>query len=84
MNIFYFSSRGYILTPNIYFHQTFGKLLFAFTDLAIGEIIRRILLIYFKEKKGEHILEKNILLYVSIWLLNPISINVSTRGKLFH
>lgn len=71
-NIFFSLFRAYMLLPGIYFHPIFGKLLFAIADIAIGELLRKILSLKDKNKDND--------LLVAAWYFNPISINVSTRG----
>jgi len=73
---------AYILTPNIFIHESFGKVLFAITDLAIGYFLQKILnLILPRKDKEKPVDERTMMLYISIWLFNPIAINVSTRGN---
>ena len=53
----------------------FGKLLFAAGDIATGWFIMRILV----EKKGMSM--ERALKFTSLWLLNPMVANISTRGS---
>lgn len=56
----------------LWFH--FGKALFALSDLLAGWLILRIL-----KRKGLE--EQRALKYASVWLLNPMVANISTRGS---
>jgi len=67
---------AWILLPTtwggLWFH--FGKALFALSDLIAGWLILTLL-----EKRG---LDKQYALkYASVWLLNPMVANISTRGS---
>ncbi|KAK3715085.1 GPI mannosyltransferase 1 [Vermiconidia calcicola] len=53
----------------------FGKLLFAAGDIATGWLIMRILV----KRKGMSV--QQALKYASLWLLNPMVANISTRGS---
>ena len=61
-----------IMTPNIFFNEHFGKILFIILDILCGIIINKI---NFKES----IRVKNIMLI--IWFFNPLTIALSTRGS---
>ncbi|CAD6241943.1 GSCOCG00009387001-RA-CDS [Cotesia congregata] len=63
-----------ILSPNIFLHNDFGKLLFSFTDIIAGVLIKIIL---FKGKCNNRIGELSAL----SWLYNPMTIVISTRGN---
>ncbi|XP_044574530.1 GPI mannosyltransferase 1 [Cotesia glomerata] len=63
-----------ILSPNIFLHNDFGKLLFSFTDIIAGVLIKIIL---FKGKCNNRIGE----LCALSWLYNPMTIVISTRGN---
>jgi GPI mannosyltransferase 1 subunit M len=65
---------AYILTPNITIHPSFGKYIFVMADLLVGYLLYLIITL----KTGE---EKNAGWMVGLWLLNPFSVNVSTRGN---
>lgn len=58
---------AYILLPNALFFP-FGKLLFLLSDLLVGKVIERLI-------------GRNGRSYAAGWLLNPLVINVSTRGS---
>lgn len=63
-----------LLSPNIYFFYSFGKLVFIACDVFCGVLIRQILLM-----RG---IDNNFsLLCCSIWLLNPVTATVSSRGN---
>lgn len=61
-----------LLIPNIMLHNCWGKLLFSVFDLGIAIVIRKIV------EKSHSSLE-NISAY--LWLYNPVSIIISTRGN---
>lgn len=65
---------AYILIPNILVFQCWGKVLFSIADLAVGRCLQSIL-----TRNG--LSSGAALGYASLWLLNPLSINVSTRGS---
>lgn len=58
---------AYFLLPNNYFFP-FGKLLFLLSDLVVGKVIEKL-----TGTNGRY--------YAAGWLLNPLVINVSTRGS---
>ncbi|KAA6404281.1 MAG: putative GPI mannosyltransferase 1 [Streblomastix strix] len=69
---------SYLMIPNVLFNIAFGKIVFCALDLACGWFIYLIL----KEDPLKLRLNSNeILLNTSLWLFNPIVINVSTRGS---
>lgn len=61
-----------LLTPNIFLHNCWGKLLFSVFDLAIALVIRKI-------TSKSHPSLCNTCAY--LWLYNPLSIVISTRGN---
>ena len=63
-----------LLTPNHYLFFAFGKLLFVLCDLVCSWIIYEILSL-----RG--VTEKGRLLACSLWLLNPLTATVSSRGN---
>ena len=67
---------AWILLPTswggLWFH--FGKALFALSDLTAGWLILRLL-------KRAGLQEQQALKYASVWLLNPMVANISTRGS---
>ncbi|KAM9988078.1 hypothetical protein ACTFIZ_003426 [Dictyostelium cf. discoideum] len=67
---------AYLLVPNILIHPAFGKLLFVICDMIIAYLLKGILLERFPK-----ITSRTLLICLASWLLNPFSINVSTRGN---
>ena len=65
---------AWLLTPNIYLHHCFGKLLFIVCDLLAGCLIYELLM-------KQECAAKTALLCAQIWLLNPLTMVVSTRGN---
>jgi phosphatidylinositol glycan class M len=66
------------MLPNLFIHEAFGKFLLGGFDLLCGYIIYQILQ---KDLLGLKLTAKQILTYTSLWLFNPIVINISTRGN---
>jgi len=70
------------MVPNVLIHRTFGKLFFVALDILIGWLIGRIAQQIKRDEPGER--ERDDVkdfVWEAIWLFNPISINVSTRGN---
>ncbi|KAG0344927.1 hypothetical protein BG004_004084 [Podila humilis] len=65
---------AWMLTPNIYLNESFGKWVFTLANLLIGVLIQKILLLRGME-------ESRAVKYNAIWLLNPMVANISTRGN---
>lgn len=65
---------AYLLVPNVVMHRCWGKFLFSVADLVVGKCLQLILI-----RNGFS--PGASLKYASLWLLNPLSINVSTRGS---
>lgn len=65
---------AFLLLPNVIVHRCWGKILFSFADLVVGKCLQSILV-----RNG--LSPGRALQYASLWLLNPLSINVSTRGS---
>ena len=63
-----------LLTPNIWLHGSFGKLVFSGADLAVGAQVRAILL-------HRRVPPRLALRCACVWLFNPLVLNVSTRGN---
>ncbi|CAM9263897.1 unnamed protein product [Chrysoparadoxa australica] len=64
---------AWLMLPNVWLHPASGKLLFTAADLAAGLSIQSIL-------TEEGLPPSHALTYACCWLLNPVVINVSTRG----
>ena len=62
------------LIPNVLVHPLWGKCLFASGDLLAGWLIKRIL-----ERRGCE--EKACATAMAVWLFNPFTVTVSTRGS---
>eukprot|EP00039_Didymoeca_costata_P026307 m.15610 g.15610 ORF g.15610 m.15610 type:complete len:390 (-) comp5441_c0_seq2:32-1201(-) len=62
------------LSPNIYWYKSFGKLLFVIGDIWTGVLI-------FKLLRERHLSERLASLSACIWLFNPLTLTVSTRGN---
>ncbi|XP_010520467.1 PREDICTED: GPI mannosyltransferase 1 [Tarenaya hassleriana] len=63
-----------LLIPNSIFHRSWGKILFSASDLLVGLFIRAIL----KQRK----VPEEICTYsVMVWLLNPFTFTIGTRGN---
>ena len=65
---------AFLLVPNHFLLFSFGKLLFIFSDMLVGWLIREILRL-----KG--VKQHQRLLSVMVWLLNPLTATVSARGN---
>ena len=63
-----------LLTPNLFIHPAFGKLLFAAVDLIVGLQLHAIL----RLRKVPPPIARRCM---AAWLFNPLSLNVSTRGN---
>jgi phosphatidylinositol glycan class M len=64
-----------LLIPNVLVHPTFGKILFALSDLLVGGLLYSMLV-----RRGSTPAKAS--LYVgALWLLNPMVANISTRGS---
>jgi len=66
---------AYLVLPNLFLHQAWGKLVFCLFDLVVGALIEDVMV------KAYGASGKSALAAASMWLLNPLSINVSTRGN---
>ncbi|GAA99489.1 glycosyltransferase family 50 protein [Mixia osmundae IAM 14324] len=65
-----------LLTPNVWLHEAWGKSLFALADLGVACILERLL-----KKKALLSQHKRRWLLNAVWWLNPIAMNISTRGS---
>ncbi|KAE9000913.1 GPI mannosyltransferase 1 [Phytophthora rubi] len=65
---------AFMLLPNIYVHQVFGKLLFVACDLLVGYVLYRIL-------RLRGLPDQNAVNFCCVWLFHPFSVNISTRGN---
>lgn len=64
-----------MLLPNVSFHAMFGKVLFVLFDILVGLMLYEIL-------RRRAIDESLATFSVAVgWLLNPLVINISTRGN---
>jgi len=66
---------AYIMIPNIVWHHGFGKILFCISDLLVAMMIKKILNLTTELEKSK------INILAALWTLNPLIINVSTRGN---
>lgn len=62
-----------LLLPNHLLHPLWGKILFSISDLLIGFLLYLLI----RSNNSSH----SILIINSLWLLNPIVANISTRGS---
>lgn len=76
------------LIPNIIIHRTFGKIIFSLIDVIVGLLIFRIVVVYMKNTtitNHKKELEENSNLYgkysMLLWIYNPMSIIIATRGN---
>ncbi|XP_034027548.1 GPI mannosyltransferase 1 [Thalassophryne amazonica] len=65
---------AWMLTPNVYIHVVFGKILFIVCDVLSGLIIYHIL-------QQRRLSSETARQVCSLWLLNPLPIGVSSRGN---
>jgi phosphatidylinositol glycan class M len=65
---------AYLLTPNSIFHRSWGKFIFSASDLLVGVLICKIL-----KLRG---VPENLSTYsVMVWLFNPFTFTIGTRGN---
>ena len=67
---------AYILIPNIYIHELFGKFLFCIFDLFVGFVLHDIMKQLFKT-----ISDTSDALICCCWLFNPFTMTISSRGN---
>ncbi|KAK1378052.1 GPI mannosyltransferase 1 [Heracleum sosnowskyi] len=65
---------AYLLTPNSIIHRSWGKVLFSVSDLLVGFFIRSIL-------KLQGVSDKICMYSVMVWLFNPFTFTIGTRGN---
>lgn len=65
---------SYLLVPNLFTYDLFGKILFSFCDILMIDIIYKIL-------KNDGVSCSKCKFYSFFWLYNPLSIVISTRGN---
>ncbi|XP_074549745.1 GPI alpha-1,4-mannosyltransferase I, catalytic subunit [Halichoeres trimaculatus] len=65
---------AWLLTPNIYLTQVFGKILFIVCDVLSGLLIHKVL-------RLRGLSSETALCVCALWLLNPLPIGVSSRGN---
>lgn len=65
---------AWLLTPNIILHKDFGKILFSIIDILIAVLIKNILA---RQRCNETL--KNLCTF--LWLYNPLTLVISTRGN---
>ncbi|KAI3922574.1 hypothetical protein MKX01_006263 [Papaver californicum] len=65
---------AFLLIPNSFIHQSWGKFIFSASDLLVGILIRSIL-------KLREVPEKTCLSSVALWLFNPFTFTIGTRGN---
>ncbi|KAK9092492.1 hypothetical protein Syun_027403 [Stephania yunnanensis] len=65
---------AFLLIPNSYIHCTWGKLLFSASDLLVGYFIYSLL-------KLRCVPENLRIVSVAVWLFNPFTFTIGTRGN---
>ncbi|CAN0923423.1 GPI mannosyltransferase 1 [Linum grandiflorum] len=65
---------AFLLIPNSILHRSWGKFIFSASDLLVGYLINKIL----KQRK---VSEELCLYSVMVWLLNPFTFTIGTRGN---
>jgi len=65
---------SYIILPNVFLFESFGKVLFALADIGVGVIIYRICVL-----RGVKVEAAKF--WCASWLFHPLSVNISTRGN---
>ncbi len=64
-----------LLAPNVLLHPVWGKLLFVAADLAVGVILAKLL------ARSRSAGGSGASLWLALWLFNPLTLTVSTRGN---
>lgn len=67
---------AYLLTPNILLHPAWGKILFSIVDIFVAVLIKGIVTLHYSAA-SERLAERCAL----VWLYNPLTIVISTRGN---
>ncbi|KAI4476758.1 hypothetical protein M0804_013302 [Polistes exclamans] len=67
---------AFFLIPNIYLHKDFGKILFSLVDIVVAMLIRRIL-------TRQKLNNKVVTISVFLWLYNPLTVMISTKGNAY-
>lgn len=65
---------AFLLVPNSFIHHSWGKFIFSASDLLVGFLINAIL-------KLRGVPEKLCTYSVMVWLLNPFTFTIGTRGN---
>lgn len=65
---------AYLVLPNIYWFNSFGKLLFSSCDVLVGLILYDLL-------KLRGLEDRKAASWAAVWLINPFVIAISTRGN---
>ncbi|OVA15992.1 Mannosyltransferase [Macleaya cordata] len=65
---------AFLLIPNSFIHQSWGKILFSASDLLVGLFIRTIL-------KLRGVPDNICFCSVALWLFNPFTFTIGTRGN---
>lgn len=72
---------AYLLLPNIFVGKNFGKLLFSLFDILVAVAVKVLVEHQFRITKKKDVVA-NIAVYSALlWLYNPLSIGISTRGN---
>ncbi|CAH9059596.1 unnamed protein product [Cuscuta europaea] len=65
---------AFLLIPNSFIHPSWGKFLFSASDLLVGFLIHKIL-------KLRAVPERLVSYSVMVWLFNPFTFTIGTRGN---
>jgi GPI mannosyltransferase 1 subunit M len=65
---------AWLVLPNVFVHQAWGKVLFSLVDVLVGWLILRIL-------RARGVPLSSATVYASLYWFNPIAINIATRGS---
>lgn len=73
---------AYLVLPNVHLHRAWGKLAFVACDLVVGTLIEAVITAAYYGRRGSKFdTPREALTMAATWLLNPLAINVSTRGN---